>query len=413
MSHGSTSEGCLTALRERGVMGGRLLVCAPAGHAIAPDARARGFEVRESAWADAGPGEPGPFDAVVVVRPTLGASDFRRLLEGLGAALRPHGVLLLTVPRSEAGWPTAIHGVLLKAGFHEVWLSPEPRLRPRAEARVVCARLAPRRPRPLCSVLVPVYNELSTVTQLLESLLAKQIPGADKEVIVVESNSTDGTRELVSRFQQHAEIRILHQDRPRGKGNAVRLALAAARGDVVLIQDADLEYDLEDYETLLRPLLSYEAGFVLGSRHAGSWKIRDFSAAKGWAVYLNLGHLFFTWLINVLYGQRLHDPFTMYKVFWRDCTYGMDLECDGFDFDLELLIKLIRKGYRPLELPVSYRSRGFRQGKKIRPFRDPWSWLFALVKYRLVPLRHRAQSPSGGGEARLDLAAASEGSADP
>jgi hypothetical protein len=110
--------------------------------------------------------------------------------------------------------------------------------------------------------------------------------------------------------------------------------------------------------------------------------MRQFTGQHGLSLFVNLGHWFFSTLINVLFFQRLRDPFTMFKVFRRDCLYALEFECDRFDFDFELLIKLIRKGYHPVELPVNYRSRSFKEGKKVRLFRDPLTWLQALWRLR-------------------------------
>jgi glycosyltransferase involved in cell wall biosynthesis len=229
---------------------------------------------------------------------------------------------------------------------------------------------------------MPVFNERDSFERTVENVLSKQIDGLDKELIIVESNSSDGTRELVERYRDHPGVTVIMQDRPRGKGNAVRAALAAASGDIVLIQDADEEYDVQDYDALVRPLLRYQRAFVLGSRHSGDWKIRKFSDQTGVADFVNVGHHLFLFLLNSLYGQRLRDPFTMYKVFWRDCLTDVMLECDRFDFDFELVIKLVRKGYRPLEIPVNYQARSFKDGKKVTMFRDPMTWLRALARYR-------------------------------
>jgi hypothetical protein len=154
-----------------------------------------------------------------------------------------------------------------------------------------------------------------------------------------------------------------------------------------LIQDADLEYDLEDYGVLLEPLVQCREAFVLGSRHTGNtWKIRSFVNQRFLSTFFNGGHWIFTFLVNLLYGLRLKDPFTMYKVFRRDCLYGLRFEFDRFDFDYELLIKLVRKGYAPVEIPVNYRSRSFKEGKKISILRDPATWLWALVRLKFVPI---------------------------
>lgn len=243
--------------------------------------------------------------------------------------------------------------------------------------------------KPVLSVIVPVYNERKTLGKVIEDLLAKTIEGVEIEIIIVESNSTDGSRELALEYRDHPRLRVILQDRPWGKGHAVRAGLEAATGSIVLFQDADLEYDLNDYDALIAPLLRHQNNFVLGSRHnAGknNWKIRQFTDSPGLAVFFNFGHTLFLTLFNVLYSQRLTDPFTMFKVFRRECLYGLTFECNRFDFDYEIVIKFLRKGYRPLELPVNYRSRSMKDGKKVTVFRDPVTWIRALLKFRNSPL---------------------------
>jgi glycosyltransferase involved in cell wall biosynthesis len=240
------------------------------------------------------------------------------------------------------------------------------------------------------SVIVPVFNEIATVRSALDALVAKRISGYDLRLILVESNSTDGSREVVLSYKSNPRVAVILENFPRGKGHAVRAGLAAASGDIILIQDADLEYDLGDYEKLLAPIASGEHAFVLGSRHARrGWAIRKFTDQKLHAAVLNLAHWTFTLMINASLGIWLRDPFTMYKVFRRDCIDGLEFECNRFDFDWELLIKLVRRGYRPVEIPVSYRSRSFKEGKKVSMFRDPLTWMWALVKYRFQPLPPR------------------------
>jgi len=240
--------------------------------------------------------------------------------------------------------------------------------------------------RPKVSILIAAFNEKRTFPVLMDALLKKRIPGVDREIVVIEGNSTDGTRELAKQYRGRPGIKLVLQDRPRGKGHAVREGFRHATGDIVLIQDADLEYDLDDYDALLAPILSHRALFVLGTRHGGDWKIRQFARQRILSAGLNLGHAFFTGLINVLYRQNMTDPFTMFKVFRRDCLFGLEFQCNRFDFDHELVIKLVRKGYRPLEVPVNYRSRSFREGKKVRMFRDPPTWIWVDLKLRFVRL---------------------------
>src|SRR5262249_15620490 len=151
--------------------------------------------------------------------------------------------------------------------------------------------------------------------------------GVDKEIVVIESNSTDGTREAVLQYQQCPGVKIVLEDRPRGKGHAVRTGFTHATGDFILIQDGDQEYDVHDYDALIEPLRHYQCAFVLGSRHLpGNWKMRQFTDQPGLAALLNFGHIFFTTALNLMYGQSMRDPFTMYKVFRRDCLYGLKFE---------------------------------------------------------------------------------------
>lgn len=273
-----------------------------------------------------------------------------------------------------------------------MWLSPVPRskaFRMLYGRTRFLVRKKGMRSRPLLSVIVPVYNEQRTFVELIEQLLAKTMEGVDIEVIIVESNSTDGSRELVLEYRNHARVRVILEASARGKGHAVRAGLQAATGTLILIQDADLEYDINDYDDLIAPLLRYQSNFVLGSRHGDGkhkWKIRQFADSAAQGAFFNFGHILFLTLFNVLYAQRLSDPFTMFKVFRRECLYGLSFECNRFDFDHEIVIKFLRKGYKPLELPVNYRSRSLKEGKKITLVRDPLTWMRALFKFRTGPL---------------------------
>ncbi|MBI2513725.1 MAG: glycosyltransferase family 2 protein [Opitutae bacterium] len=240
---------------------------------------------------------------------------------------------------------------------------------------------------PKLSIVVPAFNERATITAALDAITAKRIAGWEVEVIIVESNSTDGTRALVLPYGQLPHVKLILEERARGKGHAVRNGFRHVTGDVVLIQDADLEYDLADYEALLAPFQAGTHTFVLGSRHGGSrWFIRKMDEQALHAFALNAGHWFFTALIDVSLGLSLRDPFTMYKVFRRECLDGLTFEANRFDFDWELLIKLVRKGHVPVEIPVRYASRSFKEGKKVSMFRDPPQWLWAWAKFRFQRL---------------------------
>jgi glycosyltransferase involved in cell wall biosynthesis len=230
-------------------------------------------------------------------------------------------------------------------------------------------------------LVVPVYQEAATISVLLDRLVAMAIPGVDVEMIVVESNSTDGTREIVLGYAEHPRVRVILQERPRGKGNAVREGLAHVSGDIIGIQDGDLEYRLEDYPRLLAPLLDGSADVVLGCRHVPGRPLRVLGHPLESAI-VNAAHWGFTFMFNVTYGVRLRDPFTMYKLFRAECVEGLDLVSDRFDFDWELLGKLVRRGYRPREIQVTYNSRTFESGKKVRFFRDPPTWVAACVRFR-------------------------------
>lgn len=279
--------------------------------------------------------------------------------------------------------------LLVRAGFDQVRIDAHDGIM--ALARRTAEGPIDRRC-PVLSVVMPVFNERATFAEVATQLLAKRLTGYKLELIIIESNSTDGTREEVRRFEHDPRVTVIYEDRPRGKGHAVRAGLARATGDFVLIQDADLEYDLNDYERLLEPLRTYRHALVLGSRHAAnasSWQLRQFAEQPALSRIMNVAHVGFTWFFDAVYGTRLRDPFTMYKVFRRDCLSGLTFESNRFDFDWELLAKLVRAGYTPVEIPVRYHSRSYREGKKIRFWHDPITWVRACLKYRFVRLEKR------------------------
>jgi hypothetical protein len=235
------------------------------------------------------------------------------------------------------------------------------------------------------SIILPVFNEQRFAAQVIDAVLAKELP-IERELIIVESNSTDGTREIVAKYEGRPGVRVVYEDKPRGKGHAVRTGLQHVRGTSVLIQDSDFEYDIDDYDALLEPLLQHKAMFVLGSRSLGldDWKVRKYDTTPIRGALLNFAQVMFAKTYNVLYQQRATDVNTMFKVFRSECLDGLDLHSNGFELDIELACKLARNGNSPMEVPVNYVARGFADGKKIRFWRDAVPSYFALYRYRFA-----------------------------
>jgi glycosyltransferase involved in cell wall biosynthesis len=260
------------------------------------------------------------------------------------------------------------------------------------------------------SIIIPVFNEAETVVEGLNAVRGVEIPGVDLEVVIVESNSSDGSRELVQAFESDPRVRVVLQDRALGKGNAVREGLHHVTGDVIIIQDADLEYSVDDYPRLVEPILVGESDFVLGSRHEPGKPIRVMDGAARTSKVLNVAHWVFTGMFDIVYGVRLRDPFTMYKVFRSECLEGVRLTANRFDFDWELVGKLVRLGYVPVEVPVSYAARSFAHGKKIRLLRDPPTWVAACVRFRFARLGDRsARSKRSKHQSNTDTSAGRSG----
>jgi glycosyltransferase involved in cell wall biosynthesis len=247
---------------------------------------------------------------------------------------------------------------------------------------------ASNRPIKKLSILIAAYNEVATIITAIESL--KSILASltcDSEIIVIESNSTDGTRELLQEKCPGLGFTLLLENSPKGKGSAVRLGMSKMSGDVFLIYDADVEYLASDIPKLLIPIENGEASFVLGTRHEKGRAMRVMEKHKIRPGLMNFAHRLFTFLINTSFNVRLTDPFTMYKVFRSEVFEGVEFVCNRFDFDWELVCKAIRLGSRPVEIPISYKSRSFSQGKKVKFFMDPITWIIALVRFRITPIK--------------------------
>jgi glycosyltransferase involved in cell wall biosynthesis len=225
------------------------------------------------------------------------------------------------------------------------------------------------------SIIIPVYNEEQTIHEVIERVWAVDLGGIDREVIIANDGSSDGTRRAMDTSRWINDPRVKTYDSPinLGKGAAVRLGLAFATGDILLVQDADLELDPNEYGRLLAPILDGRAQIVYGSRflHA-SGKV---------ALRRRLANRSLTLLTNVLFGGRLTDMETAYKVFRRETLAGIRLRCVGFDFEPEITAKFLRAGHRILEVPIAYTPRHQNEGKKIR-WIDGVDAIYALVKCR-------------------------------
>ena len=225
------------------------------------------------------------------------------------------------------------------------------------------------------SIIIPVYNEEQTISEVVERVRAVDIGAIEKEIIVANDGSSDGTRLSIDGSLWISDPRIRIYDNPInvGKGGAVRIGLKYATGDIILIQDADLELDPQEYSGLLAPILDGRSDVVYGSRFL--------NPTTRIARRTRLANTALTWLTNILFGGRLTDMETAYKMFRREAIDGIRLRCVGFDFEPELTAKLLLAGRRILEVPVRYNPRRADEGKKIR-WTDGVDAVYALLKCR-------------------------------
>jgi glycosyltransferase involved in cell wall biosynthesis len=225
------------------------------------------------------------------------------------------------------------------------------------------------------SVIVPVFNERTTVAEILRRMRAVTLPrGLELEVVVVDDGSSDGTDKVLAALED-STVRVINHDRNKGKGAAIRTGLNTVRGDLVMVQDADLEYDPNDWPRLLDPILTGKAKVVYGSRFTGE---RKNMFPSHW-----LGNRFLTLITNVLYRSTLSDMETCYKVFDRRVLAGITIRSQRFDFEPEITAKILRRGHRIYEVPISYAGREMSEGKKIS-WRDGFGALAALFRYRFT-----------------------------
>ncbi len=223
------------------------------------------------------------------------------------------------------------------------------------------------------TIIIPVYNEIKTLNQILEKVEKTDFCGLEKEIILIDDGSTDGTKELYSTLS----YKVLYHDVNQGKGAAIRTGLKEATGDIIVIQDADLEYDPVDYKDLIQLILDNKADVAYGTRLNGGKPSRAFM------FHHLLGNKLLTLITNILYNTTLTDMETCYKAFRADFIKDITIKSNRFDFEPEITAKVLKKGARIYELPISYYGREYAEGKKIT-WKDGFQAFWTLIKFRFV-----------------------------
>lgn len=232
-----------------------------------------------------------------------------------------------------------------------------------------------KNPEYLLSVVMPVYNEEKTILKIIDRVKKVQIAGVKKEIIVVDDCSQDGTRNVLRNLRDKS-IRVIYHKKNSGKGKALKTGIEKSNGDFIIFQDADFEYDPNDYKNLIKPLINNEADFVLGERI-----FPKLFSKKDKVSMHTLGNKIITLAGNLLYATTLKDYEPCYKIFKSSVLKSINVESNGFDYDLELMAKLFRKGHKFKTMKISYSPRTREEGKKMR-YKDGVTAIFTLVKYR-------------------------------
>jgi len=225
------------------------------------------------------------------------------------------------------------------------------------------------------SLIIPIYNEVDLLATVLERVRAA-IP-FEHEIILVDDYSTDGTREILMREERKPDAVVVYHERNRGKGAAIRTGLAHATGEIIIVQDADLEYDPQDIPRVIAPIMEGRTNVAYGSRFLGS--------VKNMALPNLIANKLLAWLVTILYFHRITDEATAYKAFRRDVIHSIDLRCERFEFCPEVTAKVLRRGEKIIEVPVTFTARTFEEGKKIG-WRDFIIAVWTLLKLRVRPL---------------------------
>ena|SRR3989344_6657498 len=226
------------------------------------------------------------------------------------------------------------------------------------------------------SVIMPVYNEAETIAKIIEKVQNVKLNGIKKEIVVVNDSSKDESEKIIFKtMQKYSNIIYFKHVKNKGKGAAVRTGFKHSKGDLLVVQDGDLEYNPDEFKKLVLPILKGECNVVYGSRILG--KIRGFKISSHY-----YGNLFLSFITRLLYGQNITDMETCYKMMTREVITGLNLKSNKFDIEPEITAKIIKKGYFIKEVPITYNSRSFEEGKKIT-WKDGLKALYVLCKYRL------------------------------
>jgi glycosyltransferase involved in cell wall biosynthesis len=228
------------------------------------------------------------------------------------------------------------------------------------------------------SIIIPVYNESSTINELLNKINKVNLGKTEKEIIIVDDNSTDGSKELIGKLE--GKYIKIFQPKNMGKGAALKTGIRNATGDFVIFQDSDLEYDPNDYLKLISPLLQGDASITFGTRFVGK-KFILFGKKRTIHTTHWIGNKFLTFWFNLLYGTKLTDVEPCYKMFRKEVLGQIRVKTNRFEYDIELMCKLIKKGYKIKQIPISYNPRKFEDGKKIN-WRDGIIAAWTMLKYR-------------------------------